>query len=103
MDSSSAAGGFAAMGSEARLAVLQALVRAGDRALSVGDILDRTGQAPSTLSHHLKMLAAADLIVQERKGRSVLTRANLDHLAALGDYILQECCADVARKAANDG
>jgi len=94
---------FAAMGSEARLLVLNALVRAGPDGLSVGDIQERTGIAPSTLAHHLKFLAAGDLVIQEKSGRSVINRANFDRLTQLADFIVSECCADQPRKAANDG
>lgn len=95
--------GFAAMGSEARLDVLRALVRAGARGLSVSEVQDRTGIAPSTLAHHLRFMAAAGLVVQEKAGRSIITRAQFDELRDLADFILQECCADSERKAANDG
>ena len=98
-----AAAGFAAMGSEARLEVLQTLIRAGQSSLSVGEIQERTGIAPSTLAHHLKFLAGAAVITQERAGRTVINRANFDHLQTLADFILRECCADEPRKAANDG
>jgi ArsR family transcriptional regulator, arsenate/arsenite/antimonite-responsive transcriptional repressor len=89
-----AAQGFAAIGSEARLQVLQALVRAGANGLSVGDIQARTGMAASTLAHHLRFLASAGLIEQEKAGRTVINRAAYDHLSALAAYILKECCAD---------
>ena len=91
------------MGSESRLDVLRALVRAGARGLSVGEIQDRTGIAPSTLAHHLKFLAAAHVIEQEKQGRSVINRAAFAHLENLAHFILCECCADDTRKAANDG
>lgn len=86
--------GFAAIGSEARLQVLKTLVRAGPEGLSVGQIRDKTGIAPSTLAHHLKFLAAGEVIVQERQGRSVVNRANYEHLEHLAHFILCECCAD---------
>lgn len=98
-----AAQGFAAMGSEARLQVLRSLIRAGHDGLTVGEIQDRTGIAPSTLAHHLKFLAAAGVVSQERQGRSTVSRANFDHLEDLAAFILSECCADKQRKAANDG
>ena len=98
-----AARGFAAMGSEARLQVLKTLVRAGEGGLSVGEIQTRTGIAPSTLAHHLKFLAAGDLVAQEKVGRVVLNRANYDRLRDLADFILGECCADAPVRAANDG
>lgn len=96
MDISNATGGFAAMGSEPRFAVLQELVKAGRDGLATGVIAQRTGIPASTLAHHIKLLAAAGLIVQERQGRSILCRANFTHLQALADYILEACCADQA-------
>ncbi|MFV0512962.1 MAG: ArsR/SmtB family transcription factor [Jhaorihella sp.] len=95
--------GFAAMGSPARLNVLKALVRAGEPGLTVGEIQDRTGIAPSTLAHHLRFLAAGGLVEQERVGRSTINRACFAALRDLAQFILGECCADQARRAANDG
>ena len=89
------AAGFAAIGSDARLTVLKTLVRAGHDGLTVGDIRDRTGIAPSTLAHHLKFLAAGDVITQEKTGRNVINCVNYDQLKHLAQYILCECCADV--------
>ena len=98
-----AASGFAAMGSEARLEVLRCLIRAGQPGLTVSDVQARTGIAPSTLAHHLKFLSGADLIVQEKIGRSVINRADFDRLEALAGFILSECCSEEPRQAANDG
>ncbi|PTW62689.1 ArsR family transcriptional regulator [Breoghania corrubedonensis] len=90
-----AAQGFAAIGSEARLQVMLTLVRAGRCGLSVGDIQARTGMAASTLAHHLRFLAAAGLIEQEKVGRSVINRAAFPRLESLAGYILSQCCADI--------
>ncbi|KUJ76546.1 ArsR family transcriptional regulator [Ruegeria marisrubri] len=98
-----AAAGFAAMGSEARLQVLKTLVRAGEAGLTVGEIQERTGIAPSTLAHHLKFLAAGGLVEQEKAGRSTINRARFDELRNLAEFILGECCADAEKRAANDG
>lgn len=98
-----AAQGFAAMGSESRLKVLKALIRAGKPGLTVGEIQDRTGIAPSTLAHHLKFLAAGGLIAQEKAGRSIINRASFGALEGLAQFILSECCTDEIRKVANDG
>lgn len=94
MENVSAAQGFAAMGSESRLVVLRSLVKAGDGGLLVGDIQERTGIPASTLAHHLKFLTSAGLIVQEKRGRSIINRANYSHLQELAAFILEECCAD---------
>ncbi|MEP4031992.1 metalloregulator ArsR/SmtB family transcription factor [Roseibium polysiphoniae] len=94
MDIEEASQGFAALGSEARLEVLLTLVKAGQAGLTVGDIQSRTSMAASTLAHHLKFLASAGLIVQEKAGRAVINRAAFDHLEGLAGYIMKECCAD---------
>ncbi|MBO9447748.1 metalloregulator ArsR/SmtB family transcription factor [Ruegeria sp. R14_0] len=98
-----AAAGFSAMGSEARLKVLKTLVRAGQTGLTVGEIQDRTGIAPSTLAHHLRFLAAGGVVEQEKVGRSTINRANYDELRSLAQFILSECCVDEVGKVANDG
>ena len=89
-----AAQGFAAMGSDSRLEVLQTLVRAGNEGLRVGEIQDRTGISASTLAHHLKFLSAAGLIVQRKHGRVIMSTANYAHLEALAAFILEECCIE---------
>ena len=98
-----AAQGFAAVGSEPRLLVLLALVRAGPDGLTVGDLRDRVALPASTLAHHLKFLAAGGLIEQERKGRAVINRAAYQRIEALAGFLLHECCADAAPSARAGG
>lgn len=102
MTPETAAASFQAMGSDARLSVLQVLIRAGEGGLSVGEIQTRTGIAASTLSHHIRVLAAAGVIEQHREGRNTVTRAAYDHLRELAAYILSECCNDAAPAARQD-
>ncbi len=90
-----AAASFAALGSEQRLSVLRTLVRAGPQGLSIGELGDRTGVTGSTLTHHLKLLAATGLVKQERQGRSTICAAvAYDEIQALAHFLLTECCAD---------
>lgn len=89
-----AAQGFAAAGSEPRLEVLLSLVRAGPDGLSVGEIQGRLDLPASTLAHHLRFLAAAGLIVQEKQGRTVRNRAAFAHIEALAAFLLKECCSE---------
>ncbi len=89
-----AAAAFAALGSEARLAVLHALVRAGPEGLAIGDLGARCGVAGSTLTFHVKILAQAGLVRRVRDGRRILCAADADALRRLGDYLLAGCCAD---------
>lgn len=98
MELVNAAQAFAAMGSESRLEVLRALVRAGEGGLLVSDIQQRTSIPASTLTHHLKFLASADLIKQDKQGRAIINLANYDHLKGLASFILEECCAEQEEK-----
>jgi DNA-binding transcriptional ArsR family regulator len=92
-----AASTFAALGSEQRLSVLHTLVRAGPEGLSIGALGERTGVTGSTLTHHMKILAAAGLVGQERQGRSIICVAvAYDKIEALSRYLIRECCADAS-------
>ncbi len=91
-----AAQGFAAIGSEPRLDVLLALVRAGPEGLAVGEIQERVDLPASTLAHHLRFLAAAGLIEQEREGRVVRNRAAFERIERLADFLLRECCSETS-------
>ena len=94
LNAAAAAQAFAALGSEPRLEVIRALVRAGPEGLTVGALRERVGAAPSTLTHHLKFLAAAGLLTQERQGRMQICRADFDAVEALGAFFTSECCRD---------
>lgn len=90
-----AASRFAALGSEQRLGVLSTLVRAGPDGLNIGELGKRSGVTGSTLTHHLKILAQAGLIRQQRHGRSIICAGvAFDEVAALSAYLLKNCCAD---------
>jgi len=90
-----AAASFAALGSEQRLSVLRTLVRAGPEGLTIGTLGERTGVTGSTLTHHLKLLAAAGLVQQRREGRSTICAAvAYAEVQALAQFLLTECCAD---------
>jgi DNA-binding transcriptional ArsR family regulator len=90
-----AADSFAALGSEQRLGVLRVLVRAGRAGLSIGELGERVGVTGSTLTHHLKLLAATGLVRQTRQGRSTICAAvAYDEVRALANFLLTECCAD---------
>ena len=92
-----AAASFAALGSEQRLSVLRTLVRAGSEGVSIGTLGERSGVTGSTLTHHVKILAQAGLVTQERQGRSIICAAvAFDQVRTLSEFLLNECCADAA-------
>lgn len=104
LDLARAASAFAALGSEQRLAVLRSLVRAGGDGLSIGDLGQRCGVTGSTLTHHVKILAQAGLVKQEKQGRSIICAAvAYEEVRGLSEFLLNECCADAPDGEHNHG
>lgn len=91
---------FAALGSEQRLGVMRALVRAGPEGLSIGELGRATGISGSTLTHHVRFLKHAGLVEQVKKGRSIICAAvAYEMVTQLSEYLLSECCADAGKHA----
>jgi DNA-binding transcriptional ArsR family regulator len=83
---------LAALAQETRLAVFRALVEAGPKGLTPGDLAARLSIAANTLSFHLKELSHADLVSQERAGRNLIYRAEFARMNDLLTYLTQDCC-----------
>ena len=47
------------------------------------------------MSHHIRFLSQTGLIVQEKRGRSIICRADYERIQSLAAYLTRECCADV--------
>ena len=83
---------LAALAQETRLAVFRALVEAGPKGLTPGDLAAHLSIAANTLSFHLKELSHADLVSQERAGRNLIYRAEFARMNALLSYLSRNCC-----------
>ncbi|PPC86030.1 MAG: ArsR family transcriptional regulator [Hyphomicrobium sp.] len=59
------------LGDQTRMSVLEMLLK---RPQHVHEINDQLGLDPTLLSHHLRALRDAGLVVTEREGRSILYR-----------------------------
>ncbi|MEO7564751.1 MAG: transcriptional regulator, partial [Sphingomicrobium sp.] len=55
-------------------------------------IADALGIPASSLSFHLAQLRHADLILQERRQRSLVYRANYARMTALVGFLTENCC-----------
>ena len=66
---------FRALGDPTRILILNLLATA-DRAMSVGEIVERVGLAQSTVSHHLKLLGDVRFILLQRDGTTSWWRIN---------------------------
>ncbi|MEM6678927.1 MAG: metalloregulator ArsR/SmtB family transcription factor [Pseudomonadota bacterium] len=95
MNDAEIAPALAALGHEARLGLFRLLVRAGPEGLMIGEIQAHLGIAPSTLAHHLRALVEVGLVSQEKRGRSVINRADFDRMRAVLGYVERECCLGV--------
>jgi DNA-binding transcriptional ArsR family regulator len=84
---------LASLGHDARLTLFRLLVRSGPDGLSVGQIQDHLDLPASTLAHHLRALVQADLVIQHRKGRTILNRPNFDAMTAMLAFLTAECCS----------
>lgn len=83
---------LAALAQEVRLRVFRTLVVAGNEGLTPGALSEQLGVASNTLSFHLKELANAGLISQERQGRNLIYRASYDAMNGLLSYLTDNCC-----------
>lgn len=83
---------FAALGHEARLALLRLLLSAHPDGLVVGQLQEATGLPASTLSHHLDALRQQGLVEQSREGRFLRCRACAPALAEMLGFLWAECC-----------
>lgn len=92
MNEATAIRSLAALAQEIRLRVFRALVVAGQEGLTPSALCEQLGIAPNTLSFHLKELAHADLVSQERQGRNLVYRASFQSMNALLAYLTENCC-----------
>lgn len=93
MDVELALEALAALSHETRLWAFRLLVQAGPRGLPAGEIAEALGSRQNTMSSHLKTLAMAGLIENERDGRSIVYRANYDTVRELVLFLMEDCCA----------
>jgi len=67
-----------------------------------GRLQEKLKIAPSTLSHHIKTLMVAGLIMQKRDATTLVCHANYDVMRGLVDFLVAECCADVSEASCKD-
>src|SRR5262245_57025605 len=92
MESPAAIAALAALAHEHRLAVFRLLMLAGLAGLSAGEIAEKTGLTPSTLSFHLAVLERAGLLHATRRQRHILYAVNTDGARDLVNFLTRDCC-----------
>ncbi|MCP5365132.1 MAG: winged helix-turn-helix transcriptional regulator [Hyphomicrobiales bacterium] len=92
METKDALAALAALAQEHRLTVFRLLVREGPSGLPAGQIADRLGVPPSTLSHHLAQLERAGVLRSWRNERRIFYAVNVDGTRQLVAFLTEECC-----------
>ncbi|MFZ2007527.1 MAG: metalloregulator ArsR/SmtB family transcription factor [Stellaceae bacterium] len=96
MEQAQALAALGALAQETRLQLYRLLVTVGPDGLSAGNIAERLGVIPSSLSFHLANLVHAGLITQRRLGRLMVYAAEYETMNALLAYLSENCCGQGA-------
>jgi ArsR family transcriptional regulator, arsenate/arsenite/antimonite-responsive transcriptional repressor len=96
MDEAEVVKSLGALAQPVRLQVFRALVVTGSSGLTPGVMAQALGIPQNTLSFHLKELAAAGLVVQERSSRNIIYRAAYERMNGLLGYLTENCCQGAA-------
>lgn len=94
METSKVIASFAALSQQTRLDAFRLLVRHEPEGLAAGEIARQLGVPHNTMSAHLSVLARTGLAVSQRQSRSIIYRANLDHMEQTIQFLVRDCCAD---------
>jgi len=92
MNKSSAVDSLAALAQETRLNIFRLLVQNAPKGLAAGEVARRLKLPGPTLSFHLNILAATELIEARRNGRSISYSANFHSVNRLMNYLMENCC-----------
>jgi len=84
---------LSAMGTEARLRIMQLLLSAHPDGLVVGEIQEELDIPNSTLSHHLDKLKNEGLVQVKRESTFLRYTANVEALQELLRFLYAECCS----------
>ncbi|MEW5854000.1 MAG: metalloregulator ArsR/SmtB family transcription factor [Myxococcota bacterium] len=85
---------LSALAHESRLAVFRLLVRRGPQGMAAGEMAERLGIPPATMSFHLSQLSHAGLVSSRREGRSIIYSADYPRMDALVGFLMDNCCAE---------
>lgn len=92
MDIQEALSAFSALSQPTRLDVFRLLIQAGTEGLLSGEIGERLNVRQNTMSANLTVLLNADLVRNQRQGRTIRYFANLEKLRNLLGFLMQDCC-----------
>src|SRR4051812_40683273 len=92
MDSEHAILALSALAQPTRLEAFRLLVKHEPIGMAAGDVAKSLAVPQNTMSAHLGVLSRAGLISPKRFSRSIVYRADLQHLQAVVLFMLTDCC-----------
>ena len=92
MDTENAIATLAALAQATRLDTFRLLAAREPEGVSVGELARLIDVPQNTMSTHLAILTRAELIIGERRSRSIIYRANLDRFRQIALFLLKDCC-----------
>ena len=92
MDDKSAIDSFSALAQATRLAAFRLLVRYEPQGLPAGEIARLLDVPHNTMSAHLAVLTRAHWVTSRRESRSIIYRADLDHVQRTVRFLVRDCC-----------
>ena len=100
METSNAVTALAALAQDNRLDIFRLLVQAGPEGLAAGQVAEKLGLAPNTLTFHFDRLRFAGLVTVRRDGRSMIYAARYEAMNELVSFLTENCCQGVPDKCA---
>jgi len=92
METSNAVAALAALAQENRLEIFRLLVQAGPEGMAAGQVAEKLGLAPNTLTFHFDRLRFAGLVTVRRDGRSMIYAARFEAMNGLVSFLTENCC-----------
>jgi ArsR family transcriptional regulator, arsenate/arsenite/antimonite-responsive transcriptional repressor len=92
METSNAVPALAALAQENRLEIFRLLVQVGPEGMAAGQVAEKLGLAPNTLTFHFDRLRFAGLVTVRRDGRSMIYAARFDAMNGLVAFLTENCC-----------
>ena len=92
METSDAVTALAALAQDNRLDIFRLLVQAGPDGMAAGQVAEKLGLAPNTLTFHFDRLRMAGLVTVRRDGRSMIYAARFEAMNGLVSFLTENCC-----------
>jgi ArsR family transcriptional regulator, arsenate/arsenite/antimonite-responsive transcriptional repressor len=96
METIDAVTALTALAQDNRLDIFRLLVQTGPDGMAAGQVAEKLGLAPNTLTFHFDRLRVAGLVTVRRDGRSMIYAARFETMNGLVSFLTENCCQGVS-------